>query len=68
MTSIEHRDNIQSKLAGLKNYVDRLAFTLQGIDLTKSHENVAELENYLLMIQGQKEFVKQAIKNMKAES
>lgn len=65
LTPIQHRDNILDKLKGLTNYVNRLNTVITDMDLSKPNDNIETLENYILMIQGQKEFVKQSIQQMR---
>lgn len=63
-TPKEHQTNILDKLKALRGYVDRLSTTLEQADLTKPDDDIQKIESEILMIQGQKEFVKQAIQEM----
>ena len=67
MTAVEHQQDILKKLTTLTGFVDRLDDVIKNMDLMKPQENLEKLENHILMIQGQKEFVKMALNKMKDE-
>lgn len=66
-TPLEHQQEILEKLAGLTDYVNRLSVVLDNADLNKPDEDLAKIENHILMIQGQKEFVRMAITDMRGK-
>lgn len=66
-TPQEHQKEILTQLSNLTKFVDRLDSVIENMDLRKPKENLDELENHILMVQGSKEFVKQAIHAMKEE-
>jgi len=64
-TPEEFQTEILTKLKNLTNYVNRLDNVISEMDLMKPKENIESLENHILMIQAQKEFVKMALQEMK---
>lgn len=64
-TPLEHQQEILEKLSGLTDYVKRLSVILDNADLNKPDEDLAKIENHILMIQGQKEFVRMSITEMR---
>ena len=67
MTPQEHQTDILDKIDRLKNYIDRFSVTLSDTDFTKPSDNIDNIENAILIIQGQKEFVKMSLQDMKDE-
>ena len=67
LTPLEYQQDILSKLSGLTDYVNRLSIILNEVDINKPDDDMAKIENHILMIQGQKEFVKIAITDMKGQ-
>lgn len=66
-TPQEYKEDILNKLSGLTNYVTALSDILTDANLMNPDEELAKIENQILMIQGQKEFVRMAIQAMKDE-
>lgn len=64
-TPQEYKEDILNKLSGLTNYVTALSDILTDANLMNPDEELAKIENQILMIQGQKEFVRMAIQSMK---
>ena len=64
-TPQQHKEDILNKLSGLTNYVTALSDILTDANLMNPDEELAKIENQILMIQGQKEFVRMAIQSMK---
>ena len=64
-TPQEHQTEILEQLKNLTNFVNRLDTVIENMDLRKPKENLEELENHILMVQGSKEFVKIAIQTLK---
>lgn len=64
-TPQEHQQDILSKLSGLSDYVNKLSTILDEIDINRPQDELPRIENHILMIQGQKEFVKMSITAMK---
>lgn len=64
-TPQQHKEDILNKLSGLTNYVTALSDILTDTNLMNPDEELAKIENQILMIQGQKEFVRMAIQSMK---
>lgn len=65
MTPQEHQQEILDKLSLLTDYVNRLSTVLDEIDFRHIGEDLPKVENHILMIQGQKEFVKIALQGMR---
>lgn len=66
MTAKEHQTEILEKLTKLTSYVNRLSDILKDVDINNVGEDYSKIENYIFMIQGQKEFVKNSINDMKS--
>ena len=66
MTAKEHQTEILEKLTKLTSYVNRLSDILKDVDINNVGEDYSKIENHIFMIQGQKEFVKNSINDMKS--
>jgi hypothetical protein len=67
VTAIVQQQDIQDKLVTLNSYINRLESVIHRMDLSKKEENLDALENHIFMIQGQQQFVREAIETMKKE-